>query len=1029
MKPFLRVISALFVVTLCTASVRAQDAAHAQAVAQRALAERTAHKRGWTLRHQTERQTFEFQGFDARQRPIYYAASNLASAKTSHTHTLWTDSSGAVRGENMLLGLWDAGLPRSTHQELWGRLGVGDENGLPSDHATHVAGTLVGNGTQPLAQGMAPGANLKAFDWNSDFFEMQDAAGNGLLLSAHPYNQVAGWFLNTHQQRWEWHGDTSLSAYQDLNFGRYTDRTAQWDDLAYFYPHYLIVKAAGNDRGQSLPDGQPGHYVFDGNDWVYSTQLRPADGPYDCLPPVATAKNILTVGAMQTDPENNSLFNAQVAPFSAWGPTDDGRIKPDLVAPGVQLFSASHLSDDAYAYQSGTSMATGVVAGSLVLLQELHQSLHGGKSLRAATLKALAIHAAQAVGSLPVPNYQVGWGALHTQRAADLLRADANRAQAYVGEHLLEGKYADTLRVRASGAPLTVTLVWHDRTADPQEFILDDTTSRLIQDLDVRLLLAGDTHTAVTYPFVLDPAQPHLPPTRGDNTRDNVEKVHLETSVPGATYLLVVSGKRPLSQPYSLIVSGGRPQSVAAFAPERSVWFAQRPLVFFDRSFLPDFYRWDFDGDGQTDDTLANPVFVYDQPGTYEVSLKVGDESLFMQPIEVLPAPLLPYTADFEGSGQGFYPQVLVPSFVPDARRSWEWGSCETQKPIFGDSALRTLDGTGSWQTSLAQDHGLYTRYALESPPFDLSGVENDLLFSFAFRAAFGQGAGMHVQYSTDRGLSWQLLSETLRQGAEDWYDDEMVPGLDYQPGWSLAGDTGQPPVIHYPHLLLNAFRGEPDFRLRFVFGADNEPGPGVQLDNFQLILQETDPLPVRWLDFTAQVEQADRVRLRWQTASEQFNAGFTVEMRTDPDTTFRAIGFVEGAGTTSQPQHYHYLTPALPDGTHWFRLRQEDFDGQHDYSAPRRAHVGNTQAALPFFQPNPAAHQTTLHFHLTAPQATTVVQLFDAVGRLQGQWLVAQALAGWQSFEIPAVQLPPGWYTCLVQNQLQSQRVVLLRH
>ncbi len=1029
MKPSIRIFYVLLVVILCTTGGRAQDAERAKATAQRAQTTRQAQALGWTLRHQSEHQTFEFQGLDTRQWPIYYAASNLASAKITRTNTLWADSSGVLRGEGMQIALWDAGLPRSTHQEFDVRVGIGDGSGLLSDHATHVAGTLVGKGTQPLAQGMAPSATLKAFDWNFDYFEMQDAASSGLLLSAHPYNQVAGWFLNTHQQRWEWHGDTTTSAHQDPNFGRYTEQTAQWDDLAYYYPQYLIVKAAGNDRGQSLPNGQPGHYVFDGNDWVYSTQPRPADGPYDCIPPVATAKNVLTIGAMQADPESDTLLNAQVLPFSGWGPTDDGRIKPDLVAPGAQLFSASNLSDDAYAYQSGTSMATGVVAGSLVLLQELHQSLHAGRAMQAATLKALAIHTAEAIGSVPIPNYQVGWGVLHTQRAANLLRADANRAQAYVGEHFFTDNRADTLRVRASGAPLTVTLAWHDRAAAPQEYLLNDTTSRLIQDLDVRLLLVGDTHTEITYPFVLDPAQPHLPPVRGDNTRDNVEKIYLETPAPDATYLLVVSGKSALTQSYSLVMSGGRPQAVAAFEPERLVWFANRPLTFFDRSFLPDFHRWDLDGDGQSDDTLANPVFVYQQPGLYTVSLKVSDESAFVRQIEILPAPLLPYTADFEVSGQGFYPQVLTPSFLPDAQRTWEWGSCDPQKPLFGDSALRTLVGTGSWHTSLVQDHGLFTRYALESPPFDLSGVENDLLFSFDFRAAFGEGAGMHVQYSTDRGLSWQLLGEALRQGPEDWYDDEMVPGLDYQPGWSLTSDTGQTPSIHYPSLLLNDFRGEPDFRMRFVVGTDYDSGPGVQLDNFQLILQETDPLPVRWLEFTAQVEQTDRVRLRWQTASEQFNAGFTVEMRTDPDTSFRALSFVEGAGTTAQPQRYDYLTAALPDGTYWFRLRQEDFDGKTDYSIPRRVRMGNTLAAVPFFQPNPAVHHTTLHFYLTSPQATTVVQLFDAVGRLQGQWQVKEASAGWQSFEIPAAQLPPGWYTCLVHNQIQSQRVALLRH
>jgi subtilisin family serine protease len=96
------------------------------------------------------------------------------------------------------------------------------------------------------------------------------------------------------------------------------------------------------------------------------------------------AKNILTVGAVSGILAGYAKKEDVVAnSFSSWGPTDDGRIKPDIVADGVSVYSTLATNDSSYGYLNGTSMAAPGASGSLLLLQELSYKLIN-KPIRAA---------------------------------------------------------------------------------------------------------------------------------------------------------------------------------------------------------------------------------------------------------------------------------------------------------------------------------------------------------------------------------------------------------------------------------------------------------------------------------------------------------------------------------------------------------------------------------------------------------------------------------------------------------------------
>ena len=329
------------------------------------------------------------------------------------------------------------------------------------------------------------------------------------------------------------------------------------------HPYYLIVKAAGNDRNEIGPPPGEEYTVIDQDGKFLFTSTLPRQGDcapagYDCMPGASVAKNILTVGAVDDLLGGYSLFagpsSVQMADFSAWGPTDDGRIKPDLVGNGIFLFSAWP-DYPYYALAAGTSMSAPNVTGSLVLLQQHYENLNGtGNFMRSATLKALVIHTADEAGVADGPDYEFGWGLLNTKNAAKVISGNGGAHRIIEGS-LADGT-ADTIEISASdpNALVSATLVWTDPPGTPVALSLDPLDSMLVNDLDLRV----QKGTATYMPWVLNPASPADPAITGDNIRDNVEQVI--TGADGAgSYYVEVSHKGTLadgeSQDYSLVIS------------------------------------------------------------------------------------------------------------------------------------------------------------------------------------------------------------------------------------------------------------------------------------------------------------------------------------------------------------------------------------------------------------------------------------------------------------------------------------------
>jgi hypothetical protein len=502
--------------------------------------------------------------------PVFYVTNNVDAADTVSTDEVWPGGSAGLDldGGSMTVGEWDGGAVLATHPDLAGRVSQVDAAAEVSEHSTHVAGTLIGAGADPFypqARGMAFAASLDAYDWNSDTAEMALAAANGMLVSNHSYGIAAGWLYlgDAPPDTWWWIGGADPADVEDANFGYYDSQAQLWDQIARDAPYYLIVKAGGNDRWDTGPVPGEEYTVIDqdGNFLFTSTLPRNADcAPvgYDCLPGNSVAKNILTVGAVDDLPGGYSALagpsQVQMTGFSGWGPTDDGRIKPDLVGNGMWLVS-TWPSNPGYAAALGTSMATPNVTGSLLLLQEHFEDINGnGNFMRAATLKALTIHTADEAGDADGPDYEFGWGLLNTWKAARVITGDGGDHR--IIEDTLSSGGVDTFAVSVSNpdSVIRATLVWADPPATPVAPTLDPPDLMLVNDLDLRIRRGP----SAWLPWVLNPANPAAAAGKGDNFRDNVEQVVAEVASTGS-YTVEVRHKGTLQdgipQDYSLIVS------------------------------------------------------------------------------------------------------------------------------------------------------------------------------------------------------------------------------------------------------------------------------------------------------------------------------------------------------------------------------------------------------------------------------------------------------------------------------------------
>jgi len=255
-----------------------------------------------------------------------------------------------------------------------------------------------------------------------------------------------------------------------------------------------------------------------------------------------------------------------------------------------------------------------------------------------------------------------------------------------------------------------------------------------------------------------------------------------------------------------------------------SVIAVNTPTKFINKTPHAESFSWNF-GDGTTS-SLDNPHKIFTQPGEYIVTLTVQPGNTFKQEkIIVGGATMIPYTNNFEVNDGGFN----TISLTGDGDDTWMWGSNSKGKKFMNGPSGK-ISGEKSWITNIGRGQGMKGNvYALETPPFSFIGAEGDYYLGFSYRQMTADGGGFNVQYSLDKGMSWQVLGKKDDPQASDWYNADNL--------WSLEGQgfTGFSMDIHKPRINVSMFKDKSDVRFRFVNGTVLSDEDGVMIDDFYI--------------------------------------------------------------------------------------------------------------------------------------------------------------------------------------------------
>lgn len=417
---------------------------------------------------------YYFEEIDAPSEP-----ENLVGVTNHRSNNLATSYANGLQydGTGVTVMLQDNSL-LDDHIDYTGRFFDQPSASQSGDHGEHCGGILAGAGNlDPTARGMAYGADVLVFGSSNANYDDVPAlyASNNLTITSKSY------------------GD-------GLN-GGYTSLASELDEQIHDMPSLVHVFSCGNSGTSSTGAAGAGWYNITGGH--------------------KTGKNVIACGNLtQSDVISNS---------SSRGPSEDGRIKPDICAVGSSVYSTTDPNN--YEFKSGTSMACPGVAGTLAQLYHAYKDLNGGSNPNSGLMKATILNTADDLGNVG-PDYIYGWGRINARRAYNLI---ANNY--YIAGSSTQGSTNNhTINVPAGTDQVKIMLYWLDVEGSA------GASPALVNDLD---LVVTDPSVTTHNPYTLDQsfsaAALDAPATTGVDHTNNMEQVVIDNPAAG-TYDIDVTG-------------------------------------------------------------------------------------------------------------------------------------------------------------------------------------------------------------------------------------------------------------------------------------------------------------------------------------------------------------------------------------------------------------------------------------------------------------------------------------------------------
>lgn len=414
-----------------------------------------------------------------------------------------------LTGQNQIAAMADTGLDsgdaRAIHQDFAGSVKSGYAVGMfgktwadPMGHGTHVAGSVLGRGTASggLLKGAAYSAQIVAQGMWSPILNNLSVPSNLAGMFTQAYTDGA----RVHTNSWGAAG----------NFGAYEKMASTVDQVMFDKDDLLILFAAGNSGVDMNRDGR-----IDANS----------------VGTPGTAKNALTVGASENllstggiqkkvgelkpapenwpvNPINSDKLSDNInglAVFSSRGPTSDGRLKPDVVAPGTNILSVRSQQTGAselwgaynqhYAYSGGTSMSTPLTAGAAVIARQYLIEKKSIAKPTAALVKAYLLHTATEM-------FPGQFGEVGAARGQEILTMRPNNDEGYGRVNVEEMVASNSfLFLDQAGAVATSEVKEYKLEVPAGKFVANivwtdapgsvNSSKALVNDLDMEVTLPG----------------------------------------------------------------------------------------------------------------------------------------------------------------------------------------------------------------------------------------------------------------------------------------------------------------------------------------------------------------------------------------------------------------------------------------------------------------------------------------------------------------------------------------------------------